>query len=274
MVLFVLQNNSFDKIGRLIVPCLEYCAARGLPFADRSLTSDLDLETWVLDDAEGMVVYGSVGWMKRFKASRYGRWIDYDEDAFAATTWVPALGSAAFNAHGAELSVSDVTGRLSGSGTSLHVRPNRDDKAFAGGVFDATSWEKMISEMGALTGMDMTEVTCWASEVRKIDAEIRCWFVEGELVEASYYRRCGSMYLERITDAAILGRIASLGCLYLPCGNCVLDVALSEGGMTVLEFNPIHSSGWYAADVTRVLDAWTASFSPSMRIGLAPIRRN
>nr|WP_250807161.1 ATP-grasp domain-containing protein [Neorhizobium tomejilense] len=258
MALFVLQNNSYDRIGRLVLPCIEYCNASGGRFEDRSLTADLDVDGWELDDSLGLVIYGSVGWMKRFKASRYSRWVHYDEDTFAATTWVPLLGVKAFNRTGSVLTAEEV-GRKLAEGGRLHVRPDRDDKAFAGTLFDEKGWREMLTERSGRLGKDMSSIACWASEPREIDAEIRCWIVDGNLVEASYYRRGGRLDTLRVQDAELLHELSRLGELHVPCCNYVMDIAVYGVSLEVLEYNPIHSSGWYAADVAKILDAWTAA---------------
>lgn len=255
MTVLVLQNNCLDRIGRLIVPCLEFCARNGLEFVDRSLTDNLDVDALDLDDSRGLVVYGSVGWMKRFKGSRYGDWIDYAPEAFAASKWVPLFGDRAFNRAGKLMSAGEVT-ELLAAGGECHLRPDRDDKAFTGGIYDAQSWANMLQERGVALGGDVLSIPCWLSPKRDIAGEIRCWFVGGETVEASYYRKDGEHVRERVRDMGLIGTAAALGEIYLPCDNVVLDIALHEGDVSVLEFNPIHSSGWYAADVDRILGAW------------------
>jgi hypothetical protein len=258
MTVFVLQNNSLDRIGRLVMPCVDYCTRNGLTFVDRSLTVDLDVDTLDLDDSRGLLVYGSVGWAKRFKDSRFGHWIDYDEDAFATSTWGPLLGERALNGRGELMTVREATDRLA-LGERLHLRPDRNDKAFAGGLFDAASWNEMLAEKRSAMGVLLDDVVCWASPAKSIDEEIRCWFVGGELVEASRYRKDGALVIERVGDAGVMRVASALGGLYLPRDNAVMDIAFQGGDAYIVEYNKIHSAGWYAADVDRVLDAWVAN---------------
>ncbi|MCV9964630.1 ATP-grasp domain-containing protein [Pararhizobium sp. BT-229] len=271
MTVFVLQNNSLDRIGRLVMPCVDYCARHGLEFVDRSLTVDLDVDRLDIDESGGLLVYGSVGWAKRFKESRFGRWIDYDEDAFAASTWGPLLGERALNGRGEFMTVLEVSRRLA-SGGRLHLRPDRNDKAFAGGVFDAATWGEMLAERRSSFGVTLDDITCWASVAQPIDGEVRCWFVAGELVEASRYRRDGALVVERVEDPGVMKVAAELGGCYLPIDNAVMDIAFQGGDAYVLEYNKIHSAGWYAADVDRVLDGWVADLRSRAvsRPGISP----
>lgn len=261
MTILVLQNNSQDRIGRLIVPCLDYCRDRGVPFVDRSLTADFDPDALDFGDGEGVIIYGSVGWMKRFKDSRHSRWVHYDPTAFAASVWAPVFGDMAFNGPGRGWldSAVGVGQALSRGDKRLHVRPDRDDKAFPGGVFNLTEWEAMISDRSALIGVDLSRIECWVSPVRDITAEIRVWIVDGEVVGASYYRRDGGLYLAPVHDQGLLDHLAAYSKTYLPCATVVMDIAFDGAESGVLEFNPIHSSGWYAVDVGAVIDAWAYS---------------
>ena len=264
MVLFVLQNNSFDRIGRLITPCLDYCRDRGLPFVDRSLTAELDIDAWDLDETSGLLVYGSVGWVKRFKESRYSQWIDYEPDTFAASTWVPILGKAAFNGDGWLSSAREVAERLGADGERLHVRPDNDDKAFAGALYSREEWNRMLLGRSRLLGKDLSSVLCWVSRPQEIAAEVRCWIVGGDVVGASYYRRGGSHFIEQVEDRGLLETCRELASLYLPARNVVMDIALSGSDHFVLEYNPIHSSGWYAVNVHDVLDCWIADIQANL----------
>lgn len=155
------------------------------------------------------------------------------------------------------MTVQEVSRRLM-SGGRFHLRPDRNDKAFAGGVFDAVTWCEMLADKRSSMGVELDGTACWASEERLIDGEVRCWFVDRELVEASRYRRNGELVTERVDDPGVMRVAAELGGCYLPVDNAVMDVALQGGDAYVLEYNKIHSSGWYAADVDRVLDAWVA----------------
>lgn len=257
MVVFALQNNSLDHIGRLVVPCVEYCRSRGLDFVDRSLTSDLDVDSLPIDDTGGLIVYGSVGWTKRFKNSRFGEWVDHDQETFAASLWGPLLGERAFNGRGRLMGVGEVSAELE-AGKSLHVRPDHEDKAFPGAAFDAKSWGDTIHRRRREYGKGIDDVVCWASDIRPIDEEIRCWVLGGRLVDASRYRRGGALEIERISDRGVLGLAAELVELYAPGRDFVMDMALSQGEGYVLEYNPIHSSGWYGADIGSILGEWVS----------------
>lgn len=260
---FLLQNNYYDQLGRLIQPCLDFCNRHDFPFVDRSLTDAFDPDKIGIDltQTPGVVIYGSVGWVKRCARSKLAAWTYYDSQRFAATTWAPAFGRQALNGDGKAQSLSEVLHRLQ-SGERLHIRPNRDDKAFNGGVYDAVSWNDMLAQRQRHQQiMPASDLECWASSIKEIAAEYRCWFIGGELVDVSMYRESGKLFLKRETSLEVYRAARNLASLHLPMDNIVMDVARTQDGFKVIEFNPINSSGWYAASTDVILANWCASIS-------------
>lgn len=266
---FLLQNNYFDRLSRLVQPCLDFCRERGHDFIDRSLTDDFDPDAldveW--DAYPGVIVYGSVGWTKRCADSRLGIRVPYDPISFSSTSWVPLFGNEALNGDGRAMPVSEARARLALS-ERLHLRPDSDDKAFGGGVYDDLTW----SQMEQKRRIDMQrpisdDLVCWASPVKPICSEHRCWFVDGEFVETSTYRRDGRQHIERAPDLAVLREGMRLAAIHLPNDTVVMDIAETDDGFKVIEFNPVTSSGWYAADVDVILDAWSNMLRRGRRYG-------
>jgi len=66
------------------------------------------------------------------------------------------------------------------------------------------------------------------------------------------------MQVRRETRLEIVEAARRLANRYLPTPCVVLDIALTDSGYKLVEFNPINSSGWYAADIGSVLDEWIA----------------
>ena len=256
----LLQNNYFSKLGRIIQPCLDFCAATGMEFVDRSLTDEFDPDTLGIDESGGVMVYGSVGWMKRIQKSGLSLWIDYDRQAFATSTWGSVFGEEALNGDGFLVGSDELRDRILG-GERFHVRPDQEDKAFVGAVYDRDAWVAMERLRAEERRSPLEDVACWASPLKTIDAEHRCWFVDGEFVDASTYRKDGERHVERVADEGIVAEARRLAGIYLPVGNVVLDVAETPDGPKVIEFNPIHGSGWYAADTDLILGTWSEHLS-------------
>lgn len=252
VIAFFVQNN---QVERLTIPVAEYAHRRGYVIHDRSSTSELDVDHCDIDwsQFDAVIPYGSVQFLRQVKASNsLGQFVLHSESAFSACCWMPIFGSEALNGQGEALSESQVIERLA-QGQRLHLRPDSVDKAFPGGVYDHDSWLALKSERH-LQG----DLLCWASPLKTLSAEYRCWLVGDRVVEVSRYRESDQMSVKRVTDGEVYRAAESFAKIYLPAPCVVMDIALTEEGYKLIEFNPIHSSGWYDASVTLVMDSWVA----------------
>ena len=258
--IFLLQNNYFEQLGRLIQPCLDFCSKNSIDFVDRSMIERFDPDALGVDwtDWAGVIVYGSVQWVKRCRESSLAPWAFYEPEAFASSTWVPYFGDDALNWDGIVITLNELEKRLH-VGEQLHVRPDQDDKAFVGGVYDMRSWNGMLDRrITDRQSIPETNLPCFASSLKEISAEHRCWFVNGDLIDVSTYRKDRQPHVARCLDPGIMREAMRLSKTYLPLPSVVMDVAETETGCKIIEFNPICSSGWYAADVNSILSAWSA----------------
>lgn len=247
---FFVQNNHVEH---LTVPVCDFVHARGYALEDRSSTTEFNPDDcWVdWDQYHPVLPYGSVQFVRKLKkCSRLGQYIMYSEDAFSTANWTAIFGERAVNHRGRRVAAADVPALLQAEG-KLHVRPDREDKAFIAAVFDPEGWEKVRSEREL-----SPELLCWASPVVTLHGEWRCWVVGGKVIEISQYREDGKPHRMLETRQGIHAAAQALADVYLPAPAVVMDVAATEAGIQVLEFNPIHGAGWYAARVDFVLESW------------------
>jgi hypothetical protein len=248
---FFVQNNYVE---RLTVPVASFAREHGIALEDRSSFQGFDPDDCGIDwSAYSFVLtYGSVQFLRKLKASALAPFILHDEARFATSAWAPIFGTDALNGSGVLVPAGQVADLITRNGP-LHLRPDTVDKAFVGGVFDSAAWAAVRGDP-ELAG----DLACWASPGATINAEWRCWIVGGKVVEVSKYREAGEHARVRETGAAIHAAAQRLADRYVPAPCVVLDVARVAGRYVLVEFNPIHCSGWYAADVAVILDRWLA----------------
>jgi hypothetical protein len=246
---FFVQNNYVE---RLTAPVAVFAREEGVCLEDRSSTKEFDPDQCGIDWSQYSIVlpYGSIQFVRALKGSSLERFVLHDEARFSASNWTSEFADAALNCAGRRVAVHQVAEILRRDG-SQHLRPDRVDKAFHGGVFDALQWDQVR------LGRELSEeLECWVSPLQDIETEWRCWIVGGAVVEISKYRAGGKMAVERETSEAVRAAAQSLAERYLPASCVVLDMAYVSGRHQLIEFNPIHCSGWYGADVNVVLSAW------------------
>lgn len=89
----------------------------------------------------------------------------------------------------------------------------------------------------------------------EILAEWRYFIVGGKIISGSMYRHKGQMHQKAELDADVLTEAQKFANKWLPAPNCVMDLALTNDGVKVIEFNCLASSGFYDNDVKAIFKA-------------------
>ena len=137
------------------------------------------------------------------------------------------------------------------------IRPDADDKSFVGHIItpeNLTAWQKsteLISADEYSTLYSHSKVV--TAKAREIIEEYRVFIIGGKISVYSLYRKYGVYYPSNIVDKNILDFAAQIIQTWIPHECCVLDLALTETGIKVLEFNCLNDSGCYAANLEKLL---------------------
>lgn len=217
---------------------------------DRSGGMDFCADECGVDWAEFDVVipYGSVQMIRQLLSTSLREHVFYSTDVRWGTDyWIERFGVLALNVGARIVLAENVLALLEVEGP-LHVRPNNYDKAFNASVFTSEKW-------AALDRPVNPELQCIVSPVQKIEAEYRCWIVGGQIVEISQYLANGEYYKQRIDGSdSLWSQAQALANVFIPEPCVVMDVVrMEDNSIKFLEFNSIHSSGWYDADVDKIL---------------------
>ena len=136
------------------------------------------------------------------------------------------------------------------------VRPSADLKQFSGQVIEAkecADWleDAMLCESSGSYKLDQnTEIVL--AQPQTIQAEWR-WFIVGrKVISGSMYRYKGKLVAIPETDINVIQRAQTFADKWLPNPCCVMDLALVDNELKVLEFNCINASGFYKHDVKAI----------------------
>lgn len=139
------------------------------------------------------------------------------------------------------------------------VRPIDDSKHFAGKVFDKfefIDFQKRIVESGEDWGYTLTPDTlvqvCTTKEIYR---EVRFWVVNGKVVTASVYKIGDRVTYYPNIDESIQKFAEEMISIWSPLKAFVIDIAETPDGYKVVEINTINSSGFYAADIQKLVSA-------------------
>lgn len=136
------------------------------------------------------------------------------------------------------------------------VRPSLDLKQFSGIVIvakECADWfiDAMECDFSGSYKMSADTVVVLAKP-RDIQAEWRWFIIGGKVISGSMYCLRGSLVKKRETDEEVIREAQKLASDWLPNRCCVMDVALVDNQLKVIEFNCINSSGFYDHDVKAI----------------------
>lgn len=132
------------------------------------------------------------------------------------------------------------SGDIPWSGSSMFVRPLHDDKAFNGGVFEKSTFN--------YDGLVV------ASNVKSIFSEARCFVVDGRVVTSSVYKINGDYHVSSIVDQGVIEFAQSL-CTKFTHPGFSIDIASTPEGLKIVELNCLNYSGFYNANLAKLIDA-------------------
>lgn len=136
----------------------------------------------------------------------------------------------------------------------IFIRPSLDHKAFTGfvatkkGILDLAE----RAEIEDNVNFDMnTRVS--VSSVKSIEAEYRYFVIGGKVVSGSLYAQMGVPMTQPVTEKCRLKMAQAAANEWLPHETCVMDLADTNEGCKVIEFNAFNSSGFYYHDVDNIV---------------------
>lgn len=265
MATWLLQNNFIrnhdtDQVG-LITRALDereiaYQLVNVIPFSDEmeviySYNVDGELP-------EKTIPYGATKLTKY--AGRLTNWKGnfFVPETFRVDRWLKERNDM-LNSDAEIMTVADAMvkfGRIDNESVWF-IRPLEDLKAFSGTVTTAEEIGKWLNsiESGNFSFSPDTLVTIAAPKI--IKAEWRYFVVDGKVVDGSIYMLRGYRLVQREKDPAVLAEAQTFADKWLPHPTCVMDLALTEDGVKVIEFNAFNSSGFYYHDIPKIIYAVT-----------------
>lgn len=137
------------------------------------------------------------------------------------------------------------------------VRPNADDKSFNGQIMNQSEfldWQCTMTAMEDSATITKDDIIILAP-MKTIFAEYRFYIVNGKAVTGSLYKTHTTVAYAECIDETVIAFAQQMATLYSPSIAFVLDIADTPDGLKVLETNSISSSGFYAIDMGKFVNA-------------------
>lgn len=142
--------------------------------------------------------------------------------------------------------------------TKFFSRPSQDLKQYSGQVMTAKELHSFFSDImqdqeGSYFVRPDFEVVL--STPKTVSAEWRWFIVDNQIISGSMYRAHDQMRCIKETDSAVIKEAQKIADYWLPDTCVVMDTALVDGEVKVIEYNCINASGFYDHDIDAVFKA-------------------
>lgn len=137
----------------------------------------------------------------------------------------------------------------------IFIRPNSTSKIFTGQVLTEENFDFEVNSLNQLSGVT-NETLCVVSSAVDIDAEFRFLIVDHEVITGSEYRWDNVLDIRSDVQPeaqAMAETIAKQE--WQPDRVFICDIAMHNGKAYLLEINPFSSSGLYAMDTRKIVQA-------------------
>ncbi|MDD5150659.1 MAG: ATP-grasp domain-containing protein [Flavobacterium sp.] len=254
MSTWIIQSNlirndqTFPLVDSLIHNGINFVDVAVIPFSNEPLDIKSDDSIWI--------PYGST---KLSKIALQENWLGlfFDEETFRVDCWNKNHNNM-LNNDSIIMTIKDAYDFMSKYYNEYwFIRPINDFKAFAGEVIsgeDFISWIQTASS-GGYTFTDMQEISI--ARPKNIQAEWRYFIVDRKIIDGSMYRLNNRMYKQHETDEDVIIEAQRQADIWLPHDNCVMDLALVDNKIKVVEFNCLNSSGFYDHDLDKIVSSVT-----------------
>lgn len=256
MTTWVVQSNflNINHLTDIAVALREL----EIPFVDVAVIPFSDDFVTPIDVQDPKIIpYGSTSLIKN--AMRRG-WSGtyFDEKTFRADVWNQNRDDM-LNQDAMFMTVKEAATHFNGMPDEdvWFIRPIMDLKQFNGTV---TTAKEIKNWMGSVDSgnfsFDENTVVAIASP-KNILMEWRHFVVGGKIVTSSSYRFKGLPLTKREEDAKVIAEAQALADKWLPHETVVMDVALTNDGVKVIEFNCFNGSGFYYHNIKAFVQAAT-----------------
>lgn len=262
---WVIQNNLINEVG--ILRLLEVLSRERYTFSVHRVTPFVgEIEPDISPEGDVMVI-GSYALRHVSKKKGWKPGV-FDLDQISHQNQVDGWGKHLLNSDAVVCRFDEVSENFPPQ-NEFFIRPERDGKQFAGSVTTRAKflyWKDDImkldeDESGLKYPRSMDNRRILGSSivvvgpVIKIFREYRFWIVKDEIVTYSLYKMGDNVIYKNEADPDTIEFVEFRIKQWSPADAYVMDVALTENGYKILEINTLNSSGFYAADIEKLVYA-------------------
>lgn len=258
---WVVQSNllSEDDVNSLKRAC-DLCGAEFFPVEVVPFSSELpDIKS----DEKDNIYYGSTTFIERVdRELEFPKGIFFCSTSFQMSNYISKWGVHVLNSSAKLTNLSECLISSHSSDVDLFVRPNADDKSFAGEVMSKeglTAWANRVKRNeenernhGNVPALTM-ETPILVGPAYRIEKEWRNFIVDGRVISSTLYRQDHKLKKRRESPQGLMDFVHERCKEYVPHRIFVMDIALCGNSYYIIECGCLNSAGFYDADIDEIV---------------------
>jgi len=189
----------------------------------------------------------------------------YDPGLFTMANYLKAWGPRMLNSDSQIIPFSEVSHLSFKDNQNLFIRPNADDKTFAGNVMTFSQIKEWRHRLDDVSNERLNADTkILIGEPYRIRTEWRLWLVQGKMVAASQYRRDFKLSEKEGCPERVKAFAEDSCAEYLLDDVFVMDVCETGDELYMVECNCMNSAGYYKADLVALIKSVSSYVEASL----------
>jgi ATP-grasp domain, R2K clade family 3 len=176
--------------------------------------------------------------------------IFFDDDKFRWSTMRAAWGDSMLVPDAEVVALAEAVRLLEAQGGTAFFRPDADNKLFDGAVYN-------LAGLRTIERSQLPTLSVVMAKPIAIEAEWRCFVVNGQVVDGSEYRRMGKAAFHHGVPQPAISLVEAAAERWLPAPVVCVDVASAGARYGIVEANCFNASRFYAADIANVISVVT-----------------
>ncbi|GAB4176577.1 MAG: hypothetical protein Fur006_07610 [Coleofasciculaceae cyanobacterium] len=247
-MLWVIQENLFQE--REYENFLDACDRQGINYRQVKIIPFSHELVPEINESNPILAFGATALVRIARERGWKPGVFYNEN-FNFKVWSEAWGKNILN-YGANICIlSQIETQL----TKFFIRPCEDLKYFSGTIILKDSLKEWKAEIFNQSNYLTEDTEVVISDVKTIYKEFRFFVIDNKLVTGSLYKLGNRRCLDENIEPDAHKFSSKMIELWQPARAFVIDIALTEEGYKIVEVNCINSAGFYAADVSKIVNA-------------------
>jgi len=250
-MLWVIQENLFQEIEyeNLLNACLQqginYCQVKIVPFSNKLVPE--------ITEQNPILAFGSTALVRISQERGWHPGVFHNHN-FHFKVWSKAWEKNILNYQAKICPISQVE-KVATELNKFFVRPCEDLKYFNGTVINKENLNSWKSEVFSKSNYLTKDTEVALSPVQTIYKEYRFFVVDNNLVTGSLYKLGNQLCLDPNIEPDAYEFVLQMIEIWQPARAFVIDIALTQESYKIVEINCINSAGFYAADVSKIVNA-------------------